>query len=140
MTATNVETISPKKGHESPPSPAPSHLEDGKPRYSNNVDEDEEFSYKQQRAIVHRIDRRLVVSTGLMYCVSLIDRGNMPNAAVAGMHDELGTNIGFRYVSSGLTTTRVSANNSRVYCLAGLLRYVYALSATSHGLHPQNWP
>lgn len=107
-----METISPKKGHESSLSPAPSHLEDGKPKYSNNVDDDEEFSYEQQRAIVHRIDRRLVVSTGLMYCVSLIDRGNMPNAAVAGMHDELDTNIGFRYVSSGLTSTRASANDS----------------------------
>jgi len=112
MAATNVNTSSPEKGYDRSPSPVPSHLEDGKPKYSNNVDDDEEFSYAQQRSIVHRIDRRLLVSTGLMYCVSLIDRGNMPNAAIAGMHDELGTDIGFRYVSNGLTSTRVSANDS----------------------------
>lgn len=65
----------------------------------DNTDQDEEFSYVEQRKIVHRIDRRLIVVLGLMYCVSLIDRGNMPNAAIAGMHDDLGTNIGYRYVS-----------------------------------------
>lgn len=80
-------------------SPAASHLEDGKPSHVDNTDEDEEFSYAEQRQIVHRIDRRMLVITGLMYCVSLIDRGNMPNAAVAGMHDDLQTNEGYRYVS-----------------------------------------
>lgn len=82
-------------------SPDISHLEDGKqPRLADNTDEDEEFSYAEQRKIVHRIDRRLLVITGLMYCVSLIDRGNMPNAAIAGMHDDLETNVGYRYVST----------------------------------------
>ena len=65
----------------------------------DNTDQDEEFSHTEQRKIVHRIDRRLIIVLGLMYCVSLIDRGNMPNAAIAGMHDDLGTNIGYRYVS-----------------------------------------
>ncbi|KIV91861.1 hypothetical protein PV10_06352 [Exophiala mesophila] len=63
----------------------------------DNTDQDDEFSYTEQRKIVHRIDRRLIIVLGLMYCVSLIDRGNMPNAAIAGMHDDLGTNIGYRY-------------------------------------------
>ncbi|KAM0723439.1 hypothetical protein Q7P37_000425 [Cladosporium fusiforme] len=78
-------------------SPAASQLEDGKITHVDNTDEDEEFSYTEQRKIVHRIDRRMLVITGLMYCVSLIDRGNMPNAAVAGMHDDLQTNVGYRY-------------------------------------------
>lgn len=63
-----------------PESPAPSDLEVSKRHLVDNTDEDEEFSYEEQRKIVHRIDRRLVVILGLMYCVSLIDRGNMPNA------------------------------------------------------------
>ena len=42
------------------------------------------YSYEEQRAIVHRIDRRLVVTCGLLYCVSLIDRGNLGNASIAG--------------------------------------------------------
>jgi hypothetical protein len=49
----------------------------------NNVveplDEDPEFSYKEQRKIIHRIDKRLVTMTGVMYCVSLMDRSNLPN-------------------------------------------------------------
>lgn len=80
-------------------SPAASQLENGKPGGAvDNTDEDEEFSYTEQRKIVHRIDYRMLIITGLMYCVSLIDRGNMPNAAVAGMHLDLHTNEGYRYV------------------------------------------
>lgn len=79
-----------------PDSPSPSHLEASKPR-TVDTDEDDEFTYEEQRKIVHRIDRRLVVILGLMYCVSLIDRGNMPNAAIAGMHTDLATDVGYRY-------------------------------------------
>lgn len=91
---------------------AASHLEDGKPTHVDNTDEDEEFSYAEQRKIVHRIDRRMLVITGLMYCVSLIDRGNMPNAAVAGMHDDLQTNVGYRYVSGTIFIRKVYLANS----------------------------
>ena len=49
-----------------------------------NIDDDPVYSYKEQRAIIHRIDRRLVVTCGLIYCVSLIDRGNLGNASIAG--------------------------------------------------------
>ncbi|KAI5460756.1 putative phthalate transporter [Mariannaea sp. PMI_226] len=47
------------------------------------------FSPSQQRKIIHRIDRRLVVTVGLMYCVSLMDRTNMSSANIAGMAFEL---------------------------------------------------
>lgn len=40
-----------------------------------NVDTD--FSPAEQRSIIRRIDRRLVLVTGLMYCVSLMDRTNL---------------------------------------------------------------
>lgn len=74
------------------------NLEKGEGKVIDCTDEDEEFSYEEQRKIIHRIDRRLVVILGyvsrvlsykifgrhadwssfrLMYCVSLIDRGNM---------------------------------------------------------------
>ena len=48
------------------------------------IDDDLVYSYKEQRAIIHRIDRRLVVTCGLLYCISLIDRGNLGNASIAG--------------------------------------------------------
>ena len=48
------------------------------------IDNDPVYSYKEQRAIIHRIDRRLIVTCGLLYCISLIDRGNLGNASIAG--------------------------------------------------------
>lgn len=64
------------------------------------LDDDEEYSYKEQRKIVHKIDRRLVVMTGVIYCVSLVDRNNLPNAAIAGMTQDLELNVGIRYVGT----------------------------------------
>lgn len=43
-----------------------------------------EFSEREQRKIIHRIDRRLVVTVGVLYCVSLMDRTNLSAAAIAG--------------------------------------------------------
>ncbi|KKA29413.1 hypothetical protein TD95_004605, partial [Thielaviopsis punctulata] len=47
------------------------------------------FSPAEQRRIIHRIDRRLVVIVGVMYCISLMDRTNMSAAAIAGMRTEI---------------------------------------------------
>jgi hypothetical protein len=63
------------------------------------LDDDPEYSYTEQRTIIHKVDRRLVVLLGFMYCVSLMDRNNLPNAAIAGMNADLGLDVGFRYVS-----------------------------------------
>ncbi|KAL8813285.1 MAG: hypothetical protein Q9223_007076 [Gallowayella weberi] len=61
------------------------------------LDDDPVFSYNEQRKIIHRIDRRLVITCGIIYCFSLIDRGNLGNASIAGMTDSLKLNVGFRY-------------------------------------------
>lgn len=79
-------------------SPQPSDVEKAD-THPVPLDEDPEFSYAEQRKIIHRIDKRLVVMTGLMYCVSLMDRSNLPNAAIAGMRAELELSVGTRYVS-----------------------------------------
>lgn len=50
----------------------------------SDIDKDDVYSLSEQRAIIHRIDRRLVVTCGLIYCFSLIDRGNLGNASIAG--------------------------------------------------------
>ncbi len=42
------------------------------------------FTAKQQRAIVRRVDLRLVVTLGCLYCISLMDRTNLGAASVAG--------------------------------------------------------
>lgn len=60
-----------------------------------------EFSPAEQRNIIGRIDRRLVVTVGLMYCVSLMDRTNLANASIAGMRVELKMNAPTPLVPDG---------------------------------------
>ncbi|GAM86247.1 hypothetical protein ANO11243_042590 [Dothideomycetidae sp. 11243] len=47
------------------------------------------FTPEEQRKIIWRIDRRLVLTLGFLYCVSLMDRTNTGIAAVAGMAYDL---------------------------------------------------
>lgn len=62
------------------------------------LSEDAEYTLDEQKKIIHRVDRRLVVACGIMYCVSLMDRTNLGQAAIAGMTSELRLTVGFRYV------------------------------------------
>lgn len=55
------------------------------------------FTPAEQKKIIHRLDRRLVTVVGVMYCVSLMDRSNLSNAAIAGMNTELELTVGMRY-------------------------------------------
>ncbi|KAH7367980.1 putative phthalate transporter [Plectosphaerella cucumerina] len=61
-----------------------------------------DVSSKSYRNLVHRIDRRLIVTTGFMYCVSLVDRTNIGAANIAGMAADLGLNVGYRYSTIAL--------------------------------------
>ncbi|CAM1502709.1 Fc.00g074850.m01.CDS01 [Cosmosporella sp. VM-42] len=56
---------------------------------SRDSEDDFGFSPAEQRKIIRRIDRRLVVTVGALYCVSLMDRTNMSAANIAGMSVEL---------------------------------------------------
>ncbi|KFA69198.1 hypothetical protein S40285_00083 [Stachybotrys chlorohalonatus IBT 40285] len=62
----------------------------------NHSDVDMGFTEKERKRIIRRIDTRLVVTVGAMYCVSLMDRTNMSAANIAGMSAELNL-TGFRY-------------------------------------------
>ncbi|GAB1190963.1 hypothetical protein APSETT444_000131 [Aspergillus pseudonomiae] len=50
----------------------------------DDLDRDEVYPLKEQRRILHKIDRRLVTGLGLLMCVSLVDRTNLGNAMIAG--------------------------------------------------------
>ncbi|KAL3442913.1 major facilitator superfamily domain-containing protein [Aspergillus insuetus] len=63
----------------------------------SDVDIDEEYTYEEQRKIIHQVDRRLILSCGLAYCISLMDRTNVSMASIAGMSEDLKLNVGFRY-------------------------------------------
>ncbi|KFG84063.1 putative phthalate transporter [Metarhizium anisopliae] len=56
---------------------------------AGDADSDYGFTKVEQRNIIRRIDRRLVLTVGFMYCVSLMDRTNMSAANIAGMSVEL---------------------------------------------------
>jgi len=71
------------------------------------LDEDEEFSPAEQKRIIRTIDRRLIITCGLMYCISLMDRTNLSAAAIAGMTVELRLSINFRYVGIDLYLDRL---------------------------------
>jgi len=43
-----------------------------------------EFSPSDQKKIIGRIDRRLVLTLGFLYCCSLMDRTNLGSANIAG--------------------------------------------------------
>lgn len=51
---------------------------------SSQDDYECEFTPAEQRKIIHRIDRRLVVTVGVLYCISLMDRTNLSAASIAG--------------------------------------------------------
>jgi sugar phosphate permease len=54
------------------------------------------FSEEEQKRLFRRIDRRLVLTLGFMYCVSLMDRTNLGLAAIGGMVVDLEL-VGSRY-------------------------------------------
>jgi hypothetical protein len=51
---------------------------------SSQDDYECEYTHAEQRKIIHRIDRRLVVTVGVLYCISLMDRTNLSAASIAG--------------------------------------------------------
>ncbi|GIJ90269.1 hypothetical protein Asppvi_009223 [Aspergillus pseudoviridinutans] len=60
-----------------------------KPNREDQLEETRRFTPQEQRKIIWRIDRRLIVMLGFLHTVALIDRGNLGTAAVAGMVKEL---------------------------------------------------
>jgi len=68
------------------------------------VSEEQDISPAEGRKIIHKLDRRLVSATGLMFAISLMDRTNLGNANIAGMSGELELKVGVRYVSGILTS------------------------------------
>lgn len=71
------------------------NTEDEKKNYlvQQEPDADEVYTVAEQRKIIHKVDRRLLILMGLMQAVSFLDRANIANAAVAGyeFHSRLGT-------------------------------------------------
>ncbi|KAK4143042.1 general substrate transporter [Dichotomopilus funicola] len=54
------------------------------------------FTPEEQKKIIRRVDRRLVLTVGAMYCISLMDRTNLGAVNIAGMGKDL-VLVGDRY-------------------------------------------
>lgn len=95
--------------------PSSNRLEDVDVDGSSRVVDPDDFGFnqKEQRSIIRRVDRRLVVTVGLMYCISLMDRINMSFANIAGMGIELDLLRDYRYVSTLLQSRENQANRVR---------------------------
>lgn len=66
---------------------------------------------RELRSLVHRIDRRLIVTTGILYSVSIIDRVNLGAASIAGMTEDLGLDVGYRYVRFSIVRVFTTSTN-----------------------------
>ncbi|KAI1616636.1 phthalate transporter [Exophiala viscosa] len=51
-----------------------------------------QFTPAQEKKIVRKVDLRLAVTLGALYCISLLDRTNLGSASIAGMQTGLGMN------------------------------------------------
>ena len=72
----------------------PPHIEASR---DDSSSDSETFTPKEQSKIRHRIDHRLIPALGCMYGISLTDRKNVSNAAVAGMRTDLDLLTGYKY-------------------------------------------
>lgn len=60
---------------------------DAKASLNNPVEKfsiDSDFSVEEERKLLRRLDIRLVVTCGVLLCVSLMDRTNLSQGAIAG--------------------------------------------------------
>jgi len=123
---------------EAPPTVEPvEHPE--KPGLLEDLDDDPVYSYEEQRKIIHRLDRRLIIITAIIYMNSLMDRSNLPNAGIAGMNTDLEMMKGSRYVGVAPSLS-LSLLTSSVYCRPRLLRHIYPLPATGNTFDQEDWP
>ena len=60
------------------------HIEGATADSNSDISVDEVYTLREQKKIIHRVDRRLVTMCGFMYCISLMDRTNLSAAAIAG--------------------------------------------------------
>lgn len=77
---------------------SPLEIEDVEPAKPTvrDVGQEHGFSEKEQNRILWHVDRRLVLTCGFIYCISLMDRTNLGIAVIAGMKVDLDL-IGTRY-------------------------------------------
>lgn len=100
------------------------------------------FTPEEQKKLIRRIDRRLVLTCGFMYCVSLMDRTNLGIAAVGGMYVGMCRSliVFLRFALTCFLRSRLGGRISIQYNHAGFLHHLCCPPATSHRRAPQSGP
>ncbi|KIW72718.1 hypothetical protein PV04_00894 [Phialophora macrospora] len=73
------------------------HCVEEKGAYHEGETEQDPFTEAETRKILRKIDRRLLTVCGSLVAISLLDRGNLSNAYIAGMGRDLELTTGTRY-------------------------------------------
>ncbi|KAL8765837.1 MAG: hypothetical protein Q9209_007196 [Squamulea sp. 1 TL-2023] len=90
------------------------------------------YTEAEIKSIVRRVDLRLVPICGLMYCVSLLDRTNLSNAAIAGSNEDADSSRS-QYISMTKELSLATKNPDRysVITLVFFITYVVAQPPTT---------
>ncbi|KAL3436114.1 major facilitator superfamily domain-containing protein [Aspergillus tetrazonus] len=76
----------------SKPSSIQSHIEEVEKPAVHHNETLSQFTPQERKRLIRRIDLRLVITLGCLYCISLLDRTNLGAASVAGMQPDLNMN------------------------------------------------
>jgi hypothetical protein len=83
--------------HKSTKDEAADHIEHVEKGLASSSTSSDTFDTKLAAKLRHRVDWRLIPALGAMYGISLMDRKNVSNAAVAGMLKDLNMSRGMGY-------------------------------------------
>jgi hypothetical protein len=70
-----------------------SHVEDLEKPTTAHDDILNSFTPEQKKKLIRRVDMRLVLSLGFLYCISLLDRTNLGAASVAGYNSPISSMV-----------------------------------------------
>jgi hypothetical protein len=99
------------------------------------------FSEAEQKAIIRRIDIRLVLTLGSLYCISLLDRTNLGAASVAG-YARFGTFSynGANRIFQNAENFGHECNKQRLHnCFGRIFQHILHISSSSDRPYSSNW-
>lgn len=97
---------------------------------------------EEQKKLIWRVDCRLVLTCGFMYCVSLMDRTNLGIAAVGGMAAGM-LDCYSSSMTNGLIRLHRSCSDRRLsiqYHHPGFLHHIRATPTPGHSCASKSWP
>lgn len=93
MTEENMRTDAPTEKHDSgstSQSPEQSEHEHAADAGNEPTSPHDLFAHLDEKAILRKMDIRLIPMLALLYLLSFLDRGNIGNAKIEGLHEDLG--------------------------------------------------